>query len=109
MSAIEPKTSAARPTCTRFDVAIGVPTSRLIRSASWSVRAARPSAIPRSAATRSATELADQAGKASRAAATANSTSAAPPRGTLPMTSSVRLSNTWISPPVSGAIQRPPT
>jgi hypothetical protein len=108
MSAMERNTSTDRPTCTRREAAIGVPTSRLIISASCSPRASRPSATARSAAARSGTGVRDHAGNAAWAAATARSTSGAAPRGTLPMTSSVRLSTTSMSPSVSGLTHRPP-
>ena len=107
MSAIDRNTSTARPTCTRREVAIGVPTSRLIISASCSTRASSPSARARRAAARSAMGVRDHAGNAARAAATARSTSAPPPRGTRPMTSSVRLSITSMSPSPVGWTHRP--
>jgi len=85
-----------------------MPLTRLINSASCSPRASSPSARARIAAVRSATGVRDHAGNAARAAATARSTSAPPPRGTRPMTSSVRLSITSMSPSVVGWTHWPP-
>ena len=68
---------------------IGVPTSAVIVAASSSARALRPSLIRRTAATRSASGVADQPGNAAAAARTAASASASVPAGTDAMTSSV--------------------
>ena len=68
---------------------IGEPISAVIVAAISAPRAASPSEIRRTIAARSATGVADQAGKAAVAADTAASTSAAVPAGTLAMTCSV--------------------
>ena len=100
--AMAPKLAMGRPTCTSWDRTRGIPTSWVMRSASSSIRAPRVSLTWVRRAVRSPTGVADQAGKASRAAATARSMSSIVPSGTVPMTSSLVESMTSIDPGAGG-------
>ena len=105
---IEPNVIIGRPTCTSCESTRGMPTSWVIRSASSSMRAPRPSWTLVSSAVRSSTGVAAQAGKAARAAATARSTSSAVPSGMVPITASVVESTTSRVPVPDEATQVPP-
>ena len=78
-------TVTARPTCTRPEVASGVPTSRDIKVASSSSRGFQPVSESPHAAARSAGAVADQDGNARTRSPVAASTSASPAAGTTPI------------------------
>ncbi len=91
------------------DIEIGMPTSWATSVPISGTRALRASASRSTALARSSTEARDQSSNAPRAAATARSTSAGPPSGTVPMTSSVAALTTSITPsPASGGTHEPP-
>ena len=107
ISTTEAVDPAGRPAWIRCDSFLGMPTSREIRSAISSLRAASPSAMAWTYFTRASRSWADQSSNARRAAATAASTSAAVPSGMVPMTSSVEGSTTSIAPVPVEATQAP--
>ena len=106
-SAMVSNTDAARPTCTRTEMASGVPTSRAMISASSASRARRPAAIAVTASARSAMGTCAHASKERRAASTARSASDASPAGTVPMMSVVAASSTVSTSPVEGPTHAP--
>jgi hypothetical protein len=85
----------------------GQPISVEIVSAISSCRFARPSRIRRRNSARSLTVVCDQDGNAARAAATARSTSAAAPAGTVASTCSVLGFSTSITSDELGDTQSP--
>ncbi len=85
-----------------------MPTSCAIVFASSSARALRPAEIFSSSSERTLGEVEDHLSNASRAAATAASTSFALPAGTRPITSPVPALCTSIISLPEGATQRPP-
>ncbi len=87
--AMDSTTAAGNATWAVRDIPIGEPISAVIAWAISSVRAARPAPRRRSTSARCCGVVADQAGKAARAAATARSTSAAVPAGVSATTSPV--------------------
>ena len=99
---------SGRPTWTSWENSRGMPTSWVMRSASASVRSASASPTAVSSAVLSATGVADHDGKAARAAATARSTSAIDPSGTVPMTCSVVESMTAMVPDTEDGTHSPP-
>ncbi len=107
-SAIEPNAAMGSPTWTSWERTSGMPTSWVIRSARDSIWAPSASLTLVRMAVRSATGVADQAGKAAAAAATARSMSSRVPSGTDPMTSSVVESITSIDPDPEDGTQAPP-
>ena len=86
----------------------GIPTSWVMRSARDSILAPRASLTAVSRSVRSFTGVADQAGKALAAAATARSMSSTVPSGTEPMTSSVVESMTSMDPVPDEGTHAPP-
>ncbi len=108
MGAMEPNDAIGSPTWTSWDRTWGMPTSWVMRSARLSMRAPRASLTLVMRAVRSSIGVADQAGKAALAAATAASMSSAVPSGTVPITASVVESITSMVPVPWEATQAPP-
>ena len=102
--------SSGAPTCPSREKFSGEPFSELMVRAISSARAAKAPITRRTAATRSAAGSRGHSdrSKASRAAPTAASTSAAVAAGTRPMTSSVWASTTSMTSVEEGSSQRPP-
>src|SRR6266581_7294738 len=99
----EPMTIVGRPAWIIIDRLSGMPTSAVTTLAMSPMRALSPSCNRWRYLARSSTGVADHARKAALAAATALSTSAAVPSGTVPMTSSVDAPMTSMAPfPVDG-------
>ncbi len=106
-SAMVSNTEAARPTCTRTDVASGVPTSCAMIRASSSSRSRSPAAIAVTTSARSAIGTAAHSSKERRAARIARSPSTASPAGTVPMISPVAASSTVMTSPPAGDTHSP--
>ena len=102
------KVRIGTPTWIIRESVIGMPSSWAMMAAISSPRASMPSATAVSSAARSCQGVCDQASNASRAAATARSTSSGVPAGIRPMTSSVvALTTSMVSLP-AGSTHAPP-
>ena len=107
-SGIEPKSIVGSPAWIAFDSATGMPSSEATSAAISSERSASLAAMPAHASARAVIGVWLHVSNASRAAATALSTSAGVPSGTRPMTSSVAGLTTWIVLSVAGSTHSPP-
>jgi len=100
-------TAAGSPDWMRRESLIGMPSSAVIVWAISSLRFTIPSRILRRNSLRIPTEVLPQLSKASRAAATAHSTSSSPHEGICPITSSFAGLTTSMNSPVEDVVQAP--